>query len=329
MHPERRRTRRAAISGDQSSLSSGQSEPSGANGVEPVQRRRRGQLLTKRISRNFDAFRHEITMRRQESSAISTSTSQSREADVFDTAPPSDLDIRFPALSPQPSPLNSRRRDTAQDDGEIPGEEAFGVDGTGGDLSEADQHPDETTSALAQVRLTDFDSRWKETKELVDSYMQNLNRRSSTALVESHHRFAIPMNESAIPVATQSVHEPNGDIADGSGIGGAVMNRLEAVTDEVQALREQVAELSNMLERNLAGESGFGSSAGHVDDGERRQLEDSHRAGQRNSSQIEKPVSDLSLSPYFRSLVLITRLILDIYLPGSSGFPRTWEIRTR
>ncbi|KAI5450160.1 hypothetical protein NCC49_003309 [Naganishia albida] len=250
-------------------------------------------------------------MRRQESSAISTSTSQSREADVFDTAPPSDLDIRFPALLPQPSPLNSRRRGTAQDDGENRGEEAFGVDGTGGDLSEADQHPDETMSALAEVRLPDFDSRWKETKELVDSYMQNLHRRSSTALVESHHRFTIPMNESAIPVATQPVHEPNGDIADGSGIGGAVMNRLEAVTDEVQALREQVAELSNMLVRNLAGESGFGSSARHVDDGERRQLEDSHRAGQRNSSQIEKPI--------YTFLAHLDSLVHERYEPGDTN----------
>jgi hypothetical protein len=291
------------------------------NGVEQIQRRRRSQHLTERIPGDIASSRREITVRRPISMA-STSTSQSRQGDVFDTAPPSDLDIRFPALSPQPSPLNSRRRSPADIDGNMSRREDPEVDATFTDLSEANEYPDGTVPAFAEVAIPDLDSRWRETKDLVDSYMHNRQRRSSVALVERQHRGAIAMNETALPVTTQSAYNPNSEIANGPGMGEAVMERLAAVTDEVQALREQVAELSSMLSRNLGEGNGSASHSRQFDGGGRRRLEDTSCNGGRDPLEIGLPVRGPPLSPYLPSLILLMCPILGLFLPGASGLSR-------
>lgn len=203
------------------------------------------------------------------------------------------------------------------------------ADATFADLSEANDFPDGTVPAFAEVGIPDLDARWRETKDLVDSYMHNRHRRSSVARVDRHHRVAVAINETALPMRTPSAYDTNSEMANGSGMGGAVMDRLAAVTDEVQALREQVAELSSMLSRNLGGGNGSASLTRHFDEGERRRSEDTSCNGGRDLPELGLPVSGLLLSPYLPSLILLMCPILGILIIGASGLSRLRPKRAR
>lgn len=279
---------------DDLSLSSAPSGPSTGHGVDYARPRRlQDQSGRGGLARHMVPSRHQVTVRRPESRSTSTSTSESRDErrDVFDTAPPSDLDIRFPALSPEPSPLNSRRRGTAETVGDIPEREPSGDDEIASELSDRNPHPEEAVSAMAEVGMPDFDLRWRETKHLVDSYLSNRQHQLPGAFTEIHSHEAISVHETPLAPQTYSGYYPSNEIVNGSGSGGAVMDRLEAVTEEVQALREQVAELSNLLSRGLDGRRAPAVFTRHFDGEEGRRTQDARWTGAGNGAELGPPVS--------------------------------------
>lgn len=318
------------------SPSSVHSGTSSANGIEhPRPTRRRDQSVRERLSHRPVSSRLEVGGRRTESLPGSTSTSESQDGqrDVFDTAPPSDLDIRFPALSPQPSPLNSRRHAPVDRFGDVyTTGQASNVDEITVRLPGGDQQAEETISALAEVGLPDFDSRWKETQQLVDSYLSNRHVHSSGALDVSHDRRANLANEPLHASHSRPIYSTGNEVTYGSALGGAVMNRLDAVTEEVQALRQQVAELSDILSKGFHGEHRASPSTRSlaVVQG---QVDSDLRPKQRNPADFGSPVSlslDALVTPLLRPLIL-SDVCRDIGMlaPCAPGFARARSRRCR
>lgn len=192
-----------------------------------------------------------------ESPAMSSSsgTSQDGRSDFFDTAPPSDLDLRFPALSPQPSPLNSRRRG-----GSRQGREEAVVDSVANN-SETGNSPDDgqagqTLTNILAVDVPDVDVRWQSTKRLVENYMRDHRRTASHSSPDIPDREQSPERETARIARFRPMEDAQHsagpiEIVDASN--RAVFDRLDAVTSEVRALRQQVAELHAVLNLVVGG----------------------------------------------------------------------------
>ena len=188
-------------------------------------------------------------------SSISTTESQHSRSDFFDTAPPSDLDLRFPALSPQPSPLNSRRRrGSRQGRGVIDGDAESERDKT--DVGVLETQEESAAVPSSNLHIPDIDLRWQSTKRLVDDYINSRRNRSANASPDISNHEETPIHQ-ASQVRLEHQVEDSTTLADMANFSNrAVVDRLDTVTGEVRALRHQVTELQSMLDMMVSGRSG-------------------------------------------------------------------------
>jgi hypothetical protein len=237
---------------------------------------------------------------RPESLAMSSSTEDSQDgrSDLFDTAPPSDLDLRFPALSPQPSPLNSRRRSGSRQGREDMVEEAEFQTIETGNL--ADGHAGQTSTSNLAVDVPDIDVRWQSTKRLVDNYMNSHRQSGSHTSPDIPDHEESPEHETARiarfrPV--EHVQHPAGQMEIVDASNRAIFDRLDAVTEEVRALRQQVAELHAVLNLVVGGRSTQETSMRKVVR-DRQVMDGMHLEEAESLDNIPSPVSLISTIAY-------------------------------
>lgn len=222
-------------------------------------------------------------------SSISTTESQHSRSDFFDTAPPSDLDLRFPALSPQPSPLTSRRRrGLRQGSGAMDGDAESERDETGEGALETQEESAAVPSS--NLHVPDIDLRWQSTKRLADDYINSRRNRSADASPDTSNREEKPIHQAS---QLRPAHQVEGttapaDMANFSN--RAVMDRLDTVTDEVRALRHQVTELQSMLDMMVSGRSGAIKTTRKANTG-RNPSGDTHSEDEASFSNLPSPVS--------------------------------------
>ncbi|KAJ9095250.1 hypothetical protein QFC21_005616 [Naganishia friedmannii] len=185
--------------------------------------------------------------------------------DVLDTAPPSDLDARFPALSPQPSPLNSRRHHTQQvkhiahtesAGSAVYRPEGFQPQNNGFMFAPDGEGRHDLNGLLLPEELREDNSRWNETEEFVNSFLhtRKAQRPNPTTLKEDQRLTANPETRSMSPDITPRHRPPsqrNGIAETYYSESAAVLQRIDTVTDQVHALRVQVAGLVTLISRLL------------------------------------------------------------------------------
>lgn len=217
----------------------------------------------------------------------SLSDGNGRPEDVLDTAPPSDLDARFPALSPQPSPLNSRRRYAKEVErnrhAESPSsatenDEHFQTQDNG-DVFASGRNARDDVSGLSFAKESGEDEvRWNDTQKLVNSFLSTRKQQRPQTTVDADQQYIASLSTGSVsPHLTQryqSRYRKN-DIAEIYHPDSVVMQRIDTVTSEVHALRKQVADLATLISRllrngpdpsrNEGGEAGNGneSDKGH------------------------------------------------------------------
>jgi hypothetical protein len=176
--------------------------------------------------------------------------------------------------------------------------EVHEIDEIADELPDGNPHTGQAISAMAEVGMPDFDLRWRQTEHLVDSYLLNRQHQLPGEIAEIHGRGAISVDGTPRVSRTYTGYHPTNEIVHGSGPGEAVIHRLEAVTEEVKALREQVAELSNLLSRGLDTRARLstrpldGEPSAGEDGGE---MQNARWTRERNRVEHESPVSAISL----------------------------------
>ncbi|KAJ9107200.1 hypothetical protein QFC19_002860 [Naganishia cerealis] len=184
------------------------------------------------------------------------------QEDVLDTAPPSDLDERFPALSPQPSPLNSRRHGQVGRSPHIEGvssvtdrEERFQMrmradtPKTDGQWQYGEAGPPFYPDELRQD-----DSRWNETKGMVDAFLSSKEHQRRGSATNAHQRSIGNLETRMVSSDTTRQHlsgRQESGIAKTPLSASTVLDRIDSVTNEVHALRSQIAELVTLIPRLL------------------------------------------------------------------------------
>jgi hypothetical protein len=211
----------------------------------------------------------------------SSSDGSGRPEDVLDTAPPSDLDARFPALSPQPSPLNSRRRHAKEVERnqhvESPSSVADNHERSqtqeNGDVFASGRNARYGMSGLSFATESHEDEvRWNDTQKLVNSFLFTRKQQRPQTTVDADQQYIASLSTGSVsPHLTQryqSRYRKN-DIAEIYNPDTPVLQRIDTVTSEVHALRSQVADLATLISRllrtgpdpsrNEVGEAGNGS----------------------------------------------------------------------
>ncbi|KAJ9112716.1 hypothetical protein QFC22_006218 [Naganishia vaughanmartiniae] len=196
-------------------------------------------------------------------SGNSSDDDEGRAEDVLDTAPPSDLDARFPALSPQPSPLNSRRRHTREFH-QTPHTESVSP---AADRQERDQTRanEDVFASGGQARYDihslsfaeesqEDNSRWNATQDLVNSFLSTRKQEKQNPKTRGDQQGTTALESGRMsPDLTQRFHpgyRENGSTGTHQS-DTAMLQRLDTVTDEVHALRNQVADLVTLISRAL------------------------------------------------------------------------------